>query len=226
MLRRWLIGIASFLLTLMLLAIVMIQGYVSGQEFSPTHFQQRDFSFYEIPLIHLQITPIRRSGSTPATAVYIRQNSFIKNYTGVPHTWHLVSISRGLTGSTDANAKLLLDPLKFQQAGSAYWRQWTIDHAKHGHILWPVIQMLAQRELYILMPELFELAQLGQTPEQFDSNMNRFLQDQYLRLVQDMKAAGRAELAGQLLDEALSDFPDDPPLNKLRQEMRPNPTQK
>ena len=44
-----------------------LQGNISGTEFSPTHFQQRDFGFYEIPLIHLQISPIKRSASTPST---------------------------------------------------------------------------------------------------------------------------------------------------------------
>ena len=82
------------LLIFVLFIVIRTQGFVSGQEFSPTHFQQREFSFYEIPLIHLQITPIKRSGSTPSTATYVRQNSADHAPYRRPHHWHLVSLSR------------------------------------------------------------------------------------------------------------------------------------
>ncbi len=210
------------LLSLVLFVIVKTQGYVSGREFSPTHFQQRDFSFYEIPLIQLQITPIKRKGSTPQTAVYLRQNSLIKTYTGVPKIWHLVSISRGLTGSTPADANLLLDQLNLRSSGDAYWRKWSMDHAKHAQVLWPVVQKLSQRELYILIPELFELAQLEQTPEQLAARIDRWLPNRYHSLVRDMQASNRLELAQQLLDEAIVDYPDDPQIRKLRSQPAPH----
>ena len=191
------------LLTLLLFIIIRTQGHVTGKEFAPTHFRQRDFSFYEIPLVHLQITPIKRSGSTPSTALYIRQNGLIKTFAGEPAIWHLVSISRGLTGQTPADPQLLLDQLEFQKGSDDYWRKWSIDHAKQARVLWPAIQELAQRELYILMPELFELAQLDLKPAELDAQIDQLLRDRYHGLILDMKAADRVELARQLLDEAL-----------------------
>lgn len=148
--------------------------------------------------------------------MYVRQNALIKPVSGTPQTWHLVSLSRGLTGSTPADPQLLLDQLEIQHSGSAYWRQWSIDHAKRAKILWPFVQKLAERELYILMPELFELAQLDLTPQQLSSRIDQYLQEQYRSLILDMRSAKRDELADQLLVEAIADYPNDPQLAKLR----------
>lgn len=204
------------MLTFALFIVIKTQGFVSGHEFSPTHFQLREFSFYEIPLIHVQITPIKRAGSTPTTATYVRQNALIRPQTGAPTSWHLVSISRGLTGSTAADANLLIDQMHLQTGGDEFWRKWSIDHPKRAKVLWPVIQKLAERELYILMPQLFELAQIDQTPQQLQLNIDKLLRRQYRSLIQDMQAANRSELAQQLLTEASKDYPQDAELKNLR----------
>jgi len=214
--KVWVTVITTAALIFVLFIIIRIQGSVAGYEFSPTHFQQRKFSFYEIPVIHLQITPIKRTGSTPKTATYLRQKSLITPHTGPPKTWHIVSISRGWTGSTPADANLLVDQLNLQSGPNEYWRQWSIDHPKRAKVLWPVIQKLAQRELYILMPRLFELAQIEQTPEQLGENIDNQLRSQYRGLIEDMQAADRGELAQQLLAEASNDYPDDAELKNLR----------
>lgn len=220
-LRRWVIGISALLLTLLLFIVIRTQGHVTGKEFSPTHFQQRDFSFYEIPFIHVQITPINRSGSTPTSAMYLRQNSLVKSYTGPPQVWHLVSISRGLTGRTPADPQLLLDQLELDHSGDSYWRKWSIDHSNRAKVLWPVVQQLAQRELYILLPELFELAQLDLKPQQLSSRIDQMLRNEYHGLIVDMHAADRDELAQQLLREAISDYPDDSRLIELQSRLDP-----
>ncbi len=214
--KRWMAVCSTIVLTFALFIVIRTQGFVSGQEFSPTHFQQRNFSFYEIPLIHVQITPIKRVGSTPATATYVRQNALIRPHTGAPTSWHLVSISRGLTGSTAADANLLIDQLQLQTGVDEFWRTWSIDHPKLAKVLWPVIQKLAERELYILMPQLFELAQIDQTPQQLQQNIDELLRGQYRSLIQDMQAADRGELAKQLLAEASKDYPQDAELKNLR----------
>ena len=208
--------LATLILGFVIFILIRIQGFVSGDEFSPTHFQQRNFTFYEIPLIHVQITPIKRTDKTPSTATYVRQNSLITPHTGIPTIWHLVSISRGFTGSTPADAALLVDQLNLDTSGDEYWRVWSIDHPEQAKILWPVIQKLALRELYMLMPPLFELAQLERTPEELQENIDKLLKKQYHSLIEDMQAADRVELARQLLAEAKSDYPQDAELMNLR----------
>lgn len=210
---KWLlIAAATLLLGLIVLLVITTQGNISGSEFSPTHFQQRDFHFYEIPLLHLQITPIRRKVSTPATASYLKQMSMVSVPQGQPVHWHLVSISRGFSGTSDADAKLLTDQLDLSPDGDLYWKTWTADHPELAAVFWPVIQKLAERELYILMPRLFELAQADQptsvlTPGDLQSSIDTYLIDQYASLIQDMVAADRKELAASLAAEAKADYP-------------------
>jgi hypothetical protein len=111
---------------------------------------------------------------------------------------------------------LLVDQLNLESGPNEYWRQRSIDHPKRAKVLWPVIQKLADRELYILMPALFEIAQIEQTPEQLAENIDNQLRSQYHGLVQDMQAADRGELAQQLLTEASKDYPEDVELKKLQ----------
>ncbi len=200
---------AGLLLLIVGFIVIRTQGFVSGSEFSPTHFQLRDFSFYEIPLLHLQITPINRSGTTPKTATYLRQNSLIPPVAGTPDVWHLVSISRGLTGATPADANLLVEQLRLTDGSDQYWRKWSVDHPEAAKLLWPVVARLAERELYILIPRLMEIAQPLTKPGELESSINEYLKSSYSALIEDLSDAGRDQLAEGLLEEAKTDFPDD-----------------
>ncbi|MEM8665964.1 MAG: hypothetical protein AAGG48_00505 [Planctomycetota bacterium] len=213
--KRWFTVISTLVFILVLFIVVRTQGYVSGFEFSPSHFQQREFSFYEIPLLHVQITPIKRSSATPVTAIYVRQNGLIPIPTGTPQDWQLVSISRGLTGSTPADAQLLVDQLQLG-TDDEYWRTWSKDQPKQAKVLWPIIQDLSARELYILMPPLFELAQIDHTPEDLRAAIDDRLQSEYIQLIQDMHDADRDDLATELLSEAISDYPENEELKQLQ----------
>lgn len=214
--KRWVIVIATVMLVCVLFLVIRLQGYVSGVEFAPTHFQQRRFSFFEIPLIHLQITPIQRTAETPSTANYLRVNSLVQTHRGSPTTWHLVSITRGLTGATPADAQLLTSHLNLEHGGDQYWRTWSVDHPQHAKVLWPIVQDLAIRELYLLMPPIFEIAQIEQTPSDLQAQVEARLKSDLALLIQDLRSAGRTELADQILAEALQDYPSDENLLKLR----------
>ncbi|TWT82403.1 hypothetical protein CA13_38660 [Planctomycetes bacterium CA13] len=203
------------MVSLFLFLFVRVQGSVTGREFSPDTFSVREFHFYEIPLLNLQITPIKRTSVTPNTATYLRQKSLIQAPKKPTDTWHLVYLSRGFTGRTPADSELLLLQLNLDHNGNAYWRQWSIDHPQHAPFFWSVIQRLAKREMYLLMPPLFELAQLEQSTEAMTEKINQSLSSQYVDLIKDMRAADRTVLADGLLKEALKDFPNDADLRKL-----------
>ena len=216
--RRWVIFVAAVVLSLLVLFVIRTQGYVKGTEFAPTHFQTREFSFYEIPFLHLQITPIWRKGTSYPSITYVRQSSLIPIAKGAPtdDQWHLVQISRGLSGTTPADAELLISRFQFY-GSSGYWKQWSIDHPKKAAILWPVVQRLAKRELYVLTPLVFEIAQEENDVAKFALQIDRLLQREYLSIVRDMREAGRDKLAEALLDEAVSEYPDSTDLAKLKQ---------
>lgn len=205
------VAIATVVVLVVGFFVIFVQGSVRGTEFSPTHFQQRDFHFYEIPLIQLQITPIRRSVSTPSTANFLRQKSVIKPPKGQPAFWHLVSISRGIGAATAADAQLLIDQIRMEQDGDLYWEKWSTDHPQSAAVLWPIVQKLAERELYVLLPKMFEIAQGDLSPRELQVNFDSYLISQYTSLIKDMVAADRVAIARQLVDEAKTDYPDAAP---------------
>ena len=233
--RNWITAAGVILMLVFGFFVIRTQGYVSGVEFAPSHFQIRDFSFYEIPLLHHQITPIYRKTRSSATATYLSQKSLIPSTGGTAKTWHLVSISRGLTGTTAADASFLVNQLQLRSAGKDYWRQWSVDHPAKAALVWPHVHKLADRELYVLIPGLLDLVStdstksatktLAQSKTQSQSQaqteaqtkaqtkalkntIDEYLQDQYLSLIKDMAAADRQPLAAELLAEAQTDYPN------------------
>lgn len=216
--RRTVTVICSVMTILLVGGVILIQGSVSGTEFAPSHFQTRTFSFHEIPFLHLQITPVKRKIVANPAARQVRTAGYITTPRGTPpNTWHLVSISRG-PSTTPALASLLTDALELG-VGQQFWQSWTTKHPKSAAVLWPRVQQLAQRELYVLIPELLQLARTQTADDgiKLKSQIDQWLVVQYADLVLDMRAADRIALADGLLEEALGDFPNDAALQALVQ---------
>lgn len=203
--QLWLWLISAIVLSVLLWGVVATMGYVEGEEFSPTHFRSRRFSFYEIPIIHWQITPIDRSSSTPSTAILLTQKKWISPPSASPTTWHLVSLSRGGNESQEDDAALLLSQLRLQRDGGSFWSHWSHEHPDLARVLWPTIETLSQRELYILMPRLLELVCPIEDVDVLRQTLRQYLQQEYASLVRDMRAAGRDDLADALTLEASQD---------------------
>lgn len=201
----WISLISAIVLGILLWGVVGTMGYVEGEEFSPTHFRSRRFSFYEIPIIHWQITPIDRSSSTPLTALLLTQKKWISPPSSSPTTWHLVSLSRGGREPQEDDAALLLNQLRLQRDGGSFWSQWSQDHPALASQLWPTIGTLSQRELYILVPRLLELVRPIDSVDTFRATQRQYLRQEYASLVRDMRAAGRDDLADALTLEAAQD---------------------
>ncbi|WP_233903197.1 hypothetical protein [Stieleria maiorica] len=194
----------------MVATVVAIKGSVSGTEFAPSHFQTRQFSFYEIPFFHVQITPITRTDTTGPLARQIRAKGWISIVRGKkPSHWHLVSLRRGPT-NTPAVAGLLTDTMQLQDSGGPFWVGWNNDHPNRASVLWPAVQRLAERELYVMLPELFQLARTlpgKDNAGELTAVIDRWLVDQYVMLVKDLRDADRRDLADDLLAEARRDYP-------------------
>ncbi len=217
--RRIIVGVVG---TIILVACVglatLAQGKVRGTEFSPQDFREREFQFWEIPLVHLQITPIHRSGTSNSLTSYLKAQQLIQ----VPpasakpdaQVWHLVNLSRGSLPRPPADAEILVNYLQ-GEVGSR-WRQWTVDHPGIAKQFWPLTQKLAERELYVLMPDLFAIAAEAENPGQWSERTDRYLQDTYLQIATDLRDADKPGIAAELLDEAIADYPANQSLQALR----------
>lgn len=216
--RRVITIVTLVMCTLLVSFVIYVQGHVSGTEFAPSHFTSRQFSFYELPVFHWQITPIRRKATTSQVANSIRLTSLISTPKGAPAKWHLVTISRGMTGQTPADAHLLTDQLNMRQGSSSFWKTWNSDNPKHAKVLWPTVQRLANRELYVLIPELLLIAR-GNTDlpaQKLQSKIDSYLIDEYKSLIGDMRQAKRTDLADAFEQEMLADYPELAPANSLQ----------
>ena len=216
--KNWVTICAAIIICVVLGLVIRIQGYVSGNEFAPSHFVQRSFSFYEIPLVHWQITPIRRTDNTPRAATYIKTKLLKKVPKGTASNWHLVSLRRGISEATNADANFLLAQLEFsdQDNSDPYWIDWSKNNPKHAAVLWPIIQRLACRELYIFIPMVFATADSGgKSPAELQKIIDEQLAAEYVSLVSDMREAGKMTVAATLLSEAVADYPNHPGLRRL-----------
>ena len=217
--RFWVVTITGSLIIIFLAGIVFFFGQVQGREFAPSHFEIRQFSFTEIPLLRLQITPIRRVSESSVLQRYLNTSSLISRPAGQPTDWHIVELTRFGVSTEPADAKLLTDFLSIPYRGFAmqsdhYWHQWSILHPKHAAVLWPQIQKLAERELYLLIPDVFQIADADPqaTTESVDAMRERlreFLITSYASLIDDMRAAGMDDVAESLRQEAAVDYPDE-----------------
>lgn len=224
--RRMIVVLCTLLIGIGVTVVVAIKGNVSGTEFAPSHFQRRDFSFYEIPGLNMQITPIRRSTAADPLQTQIRTKGWIQVPRGQkPNTWHLVRLSRG-PSTTPAVASLLVDEMHVGLPNDPFWKDWNNDHPKCAATLWPVVQRLAERELYVLIPELMSLARSlpgDDNGKQLAAAIDDWLIEQYVGLISDLRAADRTRLADELLDEALQDYPEATQLTALEQTQTPSP---
>lgn len=218
MIRTWVSVSAAIIICVVLALVIRTQGFVRGSEFAPSHFVRRSFSFYEIPLVHWQITPIQRSDDTPPAATFVKTKHLRKLPKGTASNWHLISLTRGISGTTNADANFLLAQLNFGNQGNPdpYWIDWSKQNPQHAAILWPIIQRLAERELYIFIPMVFATADSGgKNPIELQKIINEQLADEYVILVNDMREAGKLTVAAALLSEALTDYPNHPDLQRL-----------
>jgi len=156
---------------------------------------------------------------TPQTAKYVRMTTLKNVAKGRATTWHLVSISRGLTGQAVADADLLMQHLQLGDDQDPYWKSWSKQHPNHSAILWPIIQQLAKRELYVLIPMVFQIAEANADSSTYvmQTTLDMRLAMEYVTLIKDMREAKKDDIAAELLAEALIDHPNSHELNRLAQ---------
>lgn len=223
--KFWLSFFTMTVLSIIVALVIWVGGRVEGREFTPTHFTQRSFSFWEVPLLGLQVTPIKRSPVPMRTINLLRSKPYFPTPKSAPTVFHPVEISRGLSGQPQpGDAKILVDYLTLDDDGTSVWEQWTRDHPQAAAVFWPVIHKLAQRELYLLMPDLFAIAERTTDANALSSQIDTQLRSEYLALAQDLAAAEQNAMAVEVLEEAVADYPGDQALRDLRAELKQSAT--
>jgi hypothetical protein len=201
------------------LAFITLQfGAVHGVEFNPYTFARRSYSFYEIPLIRLQVRGIRREDVSSITEDFLSQQKYVAATQGAPDVWHVVLATRGTRKPRIGDADILVRYLDSQDHEDYHlWVKWSEQHPELAKIFWPVVGRLAQEEMYVFVPDLFDLARSAADPTPFQTKLNHLLAEKLFDLAGRLQAPEDQAQAKKLLDEAAQLKPEDPLIKRARE---------
>lgn len=220
--RRWLkrlviVAGASLGLTTAALLATLLFGLIGGEEFCPDSFSRRSFHYYEVPLLGLQISPLNRDDQSSDLERYLVQRGYVTPVTGGPATWHLVYGTRSGVVNSRGDAAILCTYLDARDEDhNLVWKAWTEQHAAAAKVLWPLVAQVARRQLYLFVPELFDLARHATTPDALDRQLRTALARQYRQLAAIQQQLGDVRTAAELLEQALVLAPGDETLRQRR----------
>jgi hypothetical protein len=140
---------------------------VHGVEFCPQTFERRSYSYYELPIVRVQVTGERHEDLTSATEKYVTSEKYITPGSG-KKDWHVLVGSQGTRLRRPGDAGILMKYLDAAESGDRRrWVHWSENHAELAKILWPAAQQLALSEAYVFVPDLFDLTKTIDCDEEF-----------------------------------------------------------
>lgn len=183
---------------------VWLFGNVRGEEFSPNRFARREFSYFQIPFVGTQLTPVSFSkpfGGTDPLVKHLRANGLLSSVRSKAVRWDIVTLKEPGRNNDKGDAEILTKYLDQRGAfGGDTWLEWTEDPetAEVAETLWPLVADLAYEELYILLPDLFDLARRYPDIDEFVKAVHEELPTSIRKVAESEKVGGNAERASQL----------------------------
>lgn len=136
---------------------VWMFGQVRGEEFNPYTWDLREFNYTEVPGLRMQVRKVRRTAKGSNVVLAIKNGAWFPASTS-PSRWDLVSGARTAVPQL-GDAAILTKYFDARDASrNFYWEAWTTAHPLLAAELWPVVVWLARQELYVVVPDMMELA--------------------------------------------------------------------
>ena len=152
--------IFALVVFVVLALMTLIFGQVSGEEFCPDTFERRTFYYYQIPLLRLQVTKVTRKDAGLGMADTVVDHAPNVIATPAVKNWDLVSSQRIGAFEWLGDAKILCDLLRIRDHKRRFkWEEWSEQYPQLADVFWPVVADVAQAGSYILLPEIFEMAE-------------------------------------------------------------------
>lgn len=178
--RRWfpivgwtVVGLLG--VTLLVFVATVLFGAVHGVEFCPQAFERRSYSYYELPIVRMQITGERHEDLTGPTETFVTSEKYITTGNGKKE-WHVLVGSQGTRLRRPGDAGILMKYLDAAESGDRRrWVHWSENHDDLAKILWPAVQQLALSEAYVFVPDLFDLTKTIDCDEQFKEAVQKLL---------------------------------------------------
>lgn len=199
-------GLVGFLV---LILCTLQFGAISGEEFSPDTFDRRAFSYLEIPLIRIQITPVNRKSSTREVEQQLVKDKLITASSSATPRWDLVRMSSVDPKSDKCDARILCMYFDSKDAdGKASWLAWNEKHPELAKLLWPAVEEVARAQLYIFVPDLVACARSATDAKKFDSELKLVLARRYREFGEIQEELGRHDDALKLFEASLGHHSD------------------
>lgn len=191
--------------------LVMAFGMVHGDEFSPNAFDRRSFSYYQIPLLRLQFTPITRRSSTGSLEKYIATNQLVPALADDEEPlWQIATIQHGPLARSQFGPQILCTYLDIRSEKNVpLWEEWSVAHADAAKVFWPAIAEVARLQQYAMMPDLFSLANSETNAKTLQTELDRELAKGYLAAATRAADRQQWEAAKTLVQHGLARATDD-----------------
>lgn len=212
LMRVWLVRSLTAVVILAGVALVtgiatLMFGRVTGTEFAPDSFEHREYSYYELPIVRLKITPVWRTTSrSDFEQKLVNDGSVVP--VNPPARWDLVRAFRRGQIWREGDAQILQEYLAPYGPSSQYWTQWSDREPKLAAVLWPEVAKAARADLYILVPDLFEIAATSSDPGKLTADLNARLARRYEELAEVEMALEHFGTAERFFATALSYEPE------------------
>ncbi|MCA9270801.1 MAG: tetratricopeptide repeat protein, partial [Planctomycetales bacterium] len=204
-------GAAALLVGFISLLFVLALGSVSGTEFSPDTFTQRQFHYWELPLVRWRLTEVWHIDVSGPLEETLRDDPALIPPSGHdPPRWRLVDMQIGSRTFTD-DARLVCRYFDAQRGGVNRWQAWTNARPELAKILWPAIAELCRQEMYSSTPLVFDAAEqltvpadAAPTPAEFQAAIAAVLIEQYVYFAEVRQKQNKHEAAVALFTAALA----------------------
>jgi len=156
--------------------VTVMFGGVHGVEFCPQTFERRSYSYYELPILRIQVTGERHEDLTGPTEEYVSGQKTWLNAGSGKRDWHVLVGSQGTRMRRPGDAGILMQYLDAQQSdNSRRWVQWSEKNEELAKVLWPAVQQLALSEAYVFVPDLFDLTKSIDCDEELKQAVQKLL---------------------------------------------------
>src|SRR6476620_2654488 len=111
--------------TLLVFVATVLFGAVHGTEFCPQTFERRSYSYYELPIVRIQVTGERHQDLTGDTEKSITTQKFITPQSGGNQDWHVLLGSSGTRLRQPGDAHILMQYLDALDSDNYHrWLEW------------------------------------------------------------------------------------------------------
>lgn len=190
---------------IMLFLWVAIFGAVVGVEFSPERFERRTFVYYQVPGLGIQVRPIVRESKRNGLEQFLLNKNYVQETASADKArWDLVHDNQHRADAAACDAGILCGYLDtYGPKGGFLWKNWSDDHRDQAKLLWPAVAELARAEMYVLIPDLFDVVGKTEKAAEFKALLRETLADSYCRMARVEQRRGRHERAVELFTSAL-----------------------